>query len=133
MYFRCYHDQPPPLAHLAQRMHLDVAVSYLAPLCAVTNRQIVWAFVLVVPLVHEPLVFLAILLVREVWATWESARLFRFPGHSSLPNKEKRLRVLLKALLAIFCRLYHTTQCFVSQRSKTVHFGSKRFILLLFL
>ena len=82
MHFRRRRHPPRRQAFLAQRVRLDVAVTDLTPSPAIADRRIVWAFVLVVPLVHDVYMVCTIHIVREVRAAWESARLFRFSRHS---------------------------------------------------
>lgn len=129
MHFCRRHDQPPPPAHFAQRMCLDVAVAYLTPFRAVTHGRIVGAFIFVVTGVHDVYMIRTIHIVREVRAAWESARLFRFPRHS-FPLQKKGFESCSKPCCIYFSTIisYHKMP-----RITTVQNGSFRFKTVQFL
>ena len=63
---------------LAQRMCLDVSVSYASPSCPITLATVIRTFVFVIASVHHPGVFLAVTSVGKLGTAGVTARFLWF-------------------------------------------------------
>lgn len=71
-------------ALLAERVGLDVSVSYPSPHCTITLATVIRTFIFVIASVHHSGVFLAVAGVSQFGAAGECTRLLGFDGHGCL-------------------------------------------------
>ena len=111
MYFLGWRQPSLLLTLFAQRVCLNVFVSYASPSCPITLATVIRTFVFVVASVHHPGVFLAVTSVGKFGTAGVTARFLRLGWHWLPPHGYKKsLHGLLHTgFRFILSQLYYST------------------------